>query len=163
MSTRENVHKWRRYFLLFFSDASKRRVWLSAESKILASTFGRFHLYRLTSRFQVTLFLMTLLKFKSGVCLRHLSNTYFSCFCFSDYFLSFSCNNHHPQVDICHYPQWYLHLELVFPRSLYNNAKSHLLCCQHKNFGFCHPEHSKAGRRKSTYVHHRYPLLPLNF
>ena len=36
-----------RYFLFFFSDASERRVWLSAESKILASTFGRFRLYRL--------------------------------------------------------------------------------------------------------------------
>ena len=35
-----------RYFLLFFSN--ERRVWLSAESKILASTFGRFRLYRLT-------------------------------------------------------------------------------------------------------------------
>ena len=46
MSTRENVEKWTRYFLLFFSDASERRVWLSAESKILASTFGRFCLYR---------------------------------------------------------------------------------------------------------------------
>ena len=34
-------------FLLFFSDASERRVWLSAESKVLASTFGRFRLYRL--------------------------------------------------------------------------------------------------------------------
>ena len=31
----------------FFSDTSERRVWLSAESKILASTFGRFRLYRL--------------------------------------------------------------------------------------------------------------------
>ena len=34
---------------IFFSffDASERRVWLSPESKILASTFGRFRLYRL--------------------------------------------------------------------------------------------------------------------
>ena len=32
---------------LFFSDASERRVWLSAESKTLASTFGRFRRYRL--------------------------------------------------------------------------------------------------------------------
>ena len=34
---------------IFFSffDASERRVWLSAESKILTSTFGRFRLYRL--------------------------------------------------------------------------------------------------------------------
>ena len=31
----------------FFSETSERRVWLSAESKILASTFGRFRLYRL--------------------------------------------------------------------------------------------------------------------
>ena len=31
-----------------FSDASERRGWLSAESKILASTFGQFHVYRLT-------------------------------------------------------------------------------------------------------------------
>ena len=38
-----------RYFLLFFAEASERRVWLSAESKILASTFGRFRLYRLTA------------------------------------------------------------------------------------------------------------------
>ena len=30
-----------------FSDASERPVWLSAESKMLASTFGRFRLYRL--------------------------------------------------------------------------------------------------------------------
>ena len=35
-----------RYFLLF-SDASEQRVRLSAESKILASTFERFRLYRL--------------------------------------------------------------------------------------------------------------------
>ena len=34
----------------FFSDASERRVWLSAESKILASTFERFRLYRLRSK-----------------------------------------------------------------------------------------------------------------
>ena len=34
-------------FSSLFSDASERRVWLSAESKILASTFGRFRLYRL--------------------------------------------------------------------------------------------------------------------
>ena len=47
MSTGENVQKWTRYFLLFFSDASERQVWLNAESKILASTFGRFRLYRL--------------------------------------------------------------------------------------------------------------------
>ena len=40
----------REYFLLFFSAASERRVWLSAESKILASTFGRFRLYRLMGR-----------------------------------------------------------------------------------------------------------------
>ena len=33
-----------RYFLVFF-DTSKRRVWLSAETKILAFTFGRFRLY----------------------------------------------------------------------------------------------------------------------
>ena len=33
-----------------FSDASERRVWLSTESKILASTFGRFRLYRLNLR-----------------------------------------------------------------------------------------------------------------
>ena len=33
-------------FLLFF-DASERREWISAESKILASTFGRCRLYRL--------------------------------------------------------------------------------------------------------------------
>ena len=30
-----------------FFDASERRVWLSVDSKILASTFGRFRLYRL--------------------------------------------------------------------------------------------------------------------
>ena len=30
-----------------YSDASERRVWVSAESKILASTFERFRLYRL--------------------------------------------------------------------------------------------------------------------
>ena len=41
----------REYFLLFFSDASERRVWLSAESKILASTFERFRLYRLKMSF----------------------------------------------------------------------------------------------------------------
>ena len=33
----------------FFSDTSERRVWLSTESKILASTFGRFRLYRFKS------------------------------------------------------------------------------------------------------------------
>ena len=33
-----------------FSDASERRVWLSAESKIFASTFGRIRLYRLIIR-----------------------------------------------------------------------------------------------------------------
>ena len=36
-------------FSSIFSDASERRVWLSAESKLLASTFGRFCLYRLIS------------------------------------------------------------------------------------------------------------------
>ena len=36
-------------FSSLFSDASERRVGLNAESKILASTFGRFRLYRLTS------------------------------------------------------------------------------------------------------------------
>ena len=35
-------------FFSFFCDASERRVWLSAPSKILASIFGRFRLYRLT-------------------------------------------------------------------------------------------------------------------
>ena len=39
-------------FPSLFSDASERRVWLSAESKILASTFGRFCLYRLNSWFR---------------------------------------------------------------------------------------------------------------
>ena len=34
-------------FSSLFSDASERGVWLSAESKILASTLGRFRLYRL--------------------------------------------------------------------------------------------------------------------
>ena len=34
-------------FFLLFCDAFERRLWLSAESKILASTFGRFRLYRL--------------------------------------------------------------------------------------------------------------------
>ena len=34
-------------FSSLFFDASERRVWLSAESKILASTFGRFRLYKL--------------------------------------------------------------------------------------------------------------------
>ena len=34
-------------FRSLFSDASERRVRFSAESKILASTFGRFGLYRL--------------------------------------------------------------------------------------------------------------------
>ena len=37
----------REYVSSFFSDAFERRVWLSAESKILASTFGRFRLYGL--------------------------------------------------------------------------------------------------------------------
>ena len=46
------VHRWKRpkvdtLFSSLFYDASERRVWLSAESKILASTFGRFRLYRL--------------------------------------------------------------------------------------------------------------------
>ena len=34
-------------FSSLFSDACERRVWLIAESKILASTLGRFRLYRL--------------------------------------------------------------------------------------------------------------------
>ena len=34
----------------FFCDVSERRVWLSAESKILAFTFERFRLYRLRNR-----------------------------------------------------------------------------------------------------------------
>ena len=38
-------------FFSFFSDAPERRVWLSAESKILASTFGRSRLDRLRSIF----------------------------------------------------------------------------------------------------------------
>ena len=46
MSTGENVQKWTRVFS-FFSDASERRVKVSAESKILALTFERFRLYRL--------------------------------------------------------------------------------------------------------------------
>ena len=33
-------------FFFFFSDASERRVWLSAESKILASTLVQIRLYR---------------------------------------------------------------------------------------------------------------------
>ena len=43
------VNRYRRGLDIFFSffDAPERRVWLSAESKILASTFGRFRLYRL--------------------------------------------------------------------------------------------------------------------
>ena len=36
-------------FSSLFIDASERRVWLSAESKILAFTFERFRLYRLNS------------------------------------------------------------------------------------------------------------------
>ena len=35
-------------FSSLFSEASERRVWLSAESKILASTFRLFRLYRLS-------------------------------------------------------------------------------------------------------------------
>ena len=55
MSTGENVQKGTRYFLLFLSDASERRVLLSTESNILASTFGRFRLYRLmTDNLSVT-------------------------------------------------------------------------------------------------------------
>ena len=53
-STGENVQKWtQRHHAIFFSfsDASERRVWLSAESKILASTFERFRLYRLRLTF----------------------------------------------------------------------------------------------------------------
>ena len=37
-----NSRKLDTLFSSLFSDASERRVWLSAESKILASTFGRF-------------------------------------------------------------------------------------------------------------------------
>ena len=37
-------------FSSLFPDGSERRVWLSAESKILASTFGRFRLYRLIKK-----------------------------------------------------------------------------------------------------------------
>ena len=36
-------------FSSLFSDAPERRVWLSAESKILAFTFEHFRLYRLSS------------------------------------------------------------------------------------------------------------------
>ena len=35
-----------------FSDASERRLSLSTESKILASTFGRFRLYRLNNLYK---------------------------------------------------------------------------------------------------------------
>ena len=46
------VHRQKRrkldtLFSSLFSDVFERRVWLSAESKILASTFERFRLYRL--------------------------------------------------------------------------------------------------------------------
>ena len=45
-----------------FSDASERRVWLSAESKILAFTFERFRLYRLrVSLISLNCFLIQLL------------------------------------------------------------------------------------------------------
>ena len=37
-------------FSSLFSDASEQRVWLSAKSKILASTFGSFRLYWLTHK-----------------------------------------------------------------------------------------------------------------
>ena len=43
-------------FSSLFSDASERRVWLSAESKILASTFGFFRLYRLGKQISILLF-----------------------------------------------------------------------------------------------------------
>ena len=48
---RRKLPKLDTLFSSFFSDASERRVWLSAESKILASTFERFWLYRLSKRF----------------------------------------------------------------------------------------------------------------
>ena len=42
-----NLYQSGREYFLLFSDASKRRVWLSAESKILASTLVQIRLYRL--------------------------------------------------------------------------------------------------------------------
>ena len=42
-------------FSSFFSDSFERRVWLSAESKILAFTFERFRLYRLKIIFRTIL------------------------------------------------------------------------------------------------------------
>ena len=43
-----NLHQsGREYFLFLFSNASERPVWLSAESKILASTLVQIRLYRL--------------------------------------------------------------------------------------------------------------------
>ena len=42
-------------FSALFSDASERRVWLSAESKIFASTFERFRLYRLNFQTRIEL------------------------------------------------------------------------------------------------------------
>ena len=52
------VHRWKRpkmdtLFSSLFSAASQRRVWLRAELKILASTFGRFRLYWLTLRYSL--------------------------------------------------------------------------------------------------------------
>ena len=43
---RRKRQKVDKLFSFPFSEASERRVWLSTESKILASTFGRFRLYR---------------------------------------------------------------------------------------------------------------------
>ena len=47
-------------FSSLFSDASERRVWLSAESKILASTFGLFRLYRLIQVFNTNKSILSL-------------------------------------------------------------------------------------------------------
>ena len=48
-------------FSSLFFDASERRVWVSTESEILASTFGLFRMYRLTSLLRLVLGLFKLI------------------------------------------------------------------------------------------------------
>ena len=54
-------------FSSLFSDESERPVWLSAESKILASTFGRFRLYRLIIAFYIWIIRYCVIKIKKGL------------------------------------------------------------------------------------------------
>ena len=57
----KNFQIYRSYFKLpfssFFSGACERRVWLSAESKILTFTFERFRMYRINLKVYISNFI----------------------------------------------------------------------------------------------------------